>query len=138
RELLSILNPVIDGSFQHVWSTAQDNTTDTIDNPEYWGTIEFSELTTIDPEYHRKHDPQRLARHVLMEVYHAQREYFVSHGRYPSNLNDLRAREHRIIECGKIPKITLSKGKSRYIASVRSGERIGRVREDRFLWFSKK
>ncbi|ORX97591.1 CBD9-like protein [Basidiobolus meristosporus CBS 931.73] len=136
RELLSLLEPINEGPFQHVWSVLHDNTTNTVDNPEYWGTIEFSDSVKVDPDHRLKSDPQKTARHVLMEVYHAQKAYFTSHGHYTASLRELRSKRHRLFGCGKIPRITLSNDRLRYTASVRSGEKIGKVREDRLLWFT--
>jgi hypothetical protein len=87
------LHEIIDGSYQRVPDTSEDNwvwsATGVIDmhRPERWGVLQFSDRTADLPPVHPLDDWD--GRLELVDLFEAQREYRKRHGRYTADLSAL-------------------------------------------------
>ncbi|KAK9728705.1 hypothetical protein K7432_000851 [Basidiobolus ranarum] len=117
--------------YHYTWSPQYSND---IQNPEWWGTVYFSNQTKdacFQP------DVSYNTRFVLMQIYRAQKAYHQQTGRFTADIYALNTDNPMWNTCTPSPKIQLTNHTHGFQATIRMGELYGHIREDRYLWFSR-
>ncbi|ORX89726.1 hypothetical protein K493DRAFT_340462 [Basidiobolus meristosporus CBS 931.73] len=117
--------------YHYTWSPqySQD-----IHNPEWWGTVYFSNQTK-DACF--KPDASYNTRYVLMQIYWAQKNYYRHNGRYSADISTLSTENPMWNICTPSPKIQLTNHSQGFQATIPDGEMYGHIRQDRYLWYSR-